>query len=220
MKALKRANEQLADYSKNLEGRVEERTQELQEKNQELEVANQHVQEATQRKSQFLAGMSHELRTPLNSIIGFSEVLLEKMFGELNEKQEDYLHDVVSSGRHLLSLINDILDLSKVEAGRMELGLEVFDLKAVLEGSLVMVRERAMAQDITLSLDIADDIDTIIGDERKVKQILFNLLSNAVKFTPDSGKVGIQARKLGAAVRIAVWDTGIGIAREDQKTHF
>ena len=214
--SLEAANAQLEDYSRNLERMVEERTLELQEKNHELEEANQHVQDATQRKSQFLAGMSHELRTPLNSIIGFSEVLLEKMFGELNDKQEDYVKDVVSSGRHLLSLINDILDLSKVEAGRMELELGVFDLRAVLEGSLVMVRERAVAHTIRLSLDLADEIDTIIGDERKVKQILFNLLSNAVKFTPDAGKVGIQAKKLGDAVRIAVWDTGIGIAREDQ----
>src|SRR5262249_38312910 len=158
----------------------------------------------------FLANMSHELRTPLNAIIGFSEVLLDKMFGDLNAKQEEYLDDVLSSGRYLLSLINDILDLSKVEAGMLELG--TFDLRQLLEGSLVMVKERAQAHGITLSLETTDDIDTLTGDERKVKQILFNLLSNAVKFTPDRGKVGITATRADAMVQVAVWDTGVGIA--------
>ena len=219
-KNLEKANDQLEDYNQNLRQMVEDRTHALQEKNQELETANSQVQEANYRKSQFLANMSHELRTPLNSIIGFSEVLLEKMFGDLNDKQEDYLNDVVSSGRHLLSLINDILDLSKVEAGKMDLELGEFTLREVLEGSQVMVRERALAHAIALSLDIADDIDTLVGDERKVKQVLFNLLSNAVKFTPDKGKVGIQARKTDDTIRVAVWDTGIGIAREDQQKIF
>lgn len=164
--------------------------------------------------------MSHELRTPLNAIIGFSEVLLEKMFGELNEKQEEYLQDILSSGRHLLSLINDILDLSKVEAGKMELEPSVFDLRKLLEGSLVMVKERALAHGIALSLDIADDIDTFIGDERKIKQILFNLLSNAVKFTPEKGKLGVTAKKTNGVVQISVWDTGIGIAVEHQQRIF
>ena len=219
-KNIKKANEQLENYNEDLRQMVEERTQALQEKNQELEVANAQVQEANNRKSQFMANMSHELRTPLNSIIGFSEVLLEKMFGELNDKQEEYLDDVVSSGRHLLSLINDILDLSKVEAGKMELEVGEFSLRTVLEGSLVMVREQALGHGITLSLDIADDIDTLVGDERKIKQILFNLLSNAVKFTPDKGKVGIQAKKIVGTIRVAVWDTGIGIAREEQQKIF
>ena len=179
----------------------------------QLETANRH-------KSEFLASMSHELRTPLNAIIGFSDVLLEKMFGDLNEKQEEYLQDILSSGHHLLSLINDVLDLSKVEAGKMELEPGVFNLRELLEGSLVMVKERALAHGITLSLDIADDIDTFIGDERKVKQILFNLLSNAVKFTPDKGKAGITAKKTNGAVQVSVWDTGIGIAAEDQQRIF
>ncbi len=179
----------------------------------QLEAANRH-------KSEFLASMSHELRTPLNAIIGFSDVLLEKMFGDLNEKQEEYLQDILSSGHHLLSLINDVLDLSKVEAGKMELEPGVFNLRELLEGSLVMVKERALAHGITLSLDIADDIDTFIGDERKVKQILFNLLSNAVKFTPDKGKAGITAKKTNGAVQVSVWDTGIGIAAEDQQRIF
>jgi PAS domain S-box-containing protein len=186
----------------------------------ELQTAKEVAEAATRHKSEFLANMSHELRTPLNAIIGFSDVLLEKMFGDLNEKQEEYLQDVVSSGRHLLSLINDILDISKVEAGKMELEPGVFNLRDLLEGSLVMVKERALAHGIALSLDIAEDIDTFIGDERKVKQIVFNLLSNAVKFTPDKGKVGITAKTTDGAVQVSVWDTGIGIAAEHQQQIF
>ncbi len=185
-----------------------------------LQQAKEAAEAATRHKSEFLANMSHELRTPLNAIIGFSEVLLEKMFGELNEKQEEYLQDILSSGQHLLSLINDILDLSKVEAGKMELEPAVFNLRELLEGSLVMVKERALAHGLTLSLDIAEDIDTFIGDERKVKQVLFNLLSNAVKFTPDKGKVGVTATKTNGVVQVVVRDTGIGVAAEDQQQIF
>jgi signal transduction histidine kinase/CheY-like chemotaxis protein len=176
----------------------------------QLEAANRH-------KSEFLASMSHELRTPLNAIIGFSEVLLERLFGELNDKQEEYLRDILDSGRHLLSLINDILDLSKVEAGHMEIELGRFSLPEALENGLTMVRERASRHGIALSLGVDPAIDVIEADERKVKQVVFNLLSNAVKFTPDGGQVGITAKlEDGAAVRITVWDTGIGIAPEDQ----
>ena len=185
-----------------------------------LQQAKETAETATRHKSEFLANMSHELRTPLNAIIGFSDVLLEKMFGELNEKQEEYLQDILSSGQHLLSLINDILDLSKVEAGKMELEPAVFNLRELLEGSLVMVKERALAHGLTLSLDIAEDINTFIGDERKVKQILFNLLSNAVKFTPDKGKVSVTVTKTDGVVRVVVRDTGVGIAAEDQQQIF
>jgi CheY-like chemotaxis protein len=185
-----------------------------------LQQAKETAETATRHKSEFLANMSHELRTPLNAIIGFSDVLLEKMFGELNEKQEEYLQDILSSGQHLLSLINDILDLSKVEAGKMELEPAVFNLRGLLEGSLVMVKERALAHGLTLSLDIAEDINTFIGDERKIKQILFNLLSNAVKFTPDKGKVSVTVTKTDGVVRVVVRDTGVGIAAEDQQQIF
>ncbi len=187
--------------------------QELQEKTRQLEIASQH-------KSEFLANMSHELRTPLNAVIGFSEVLLEKMFGDVNEKQEEYLNDILTSGKHLLNLINDILDLSKIEAGKMELEPSTIDIRQLLEGSLTVVKERAHAHGIALSLDMTDDLDTLIADERKAKQIIFNLLSNAVKFTPDNGKVGIRARKVADAVEISVWDTGIGITPEDQQRVF
>jgi signal transduction histidine kinase/CheY-like chemotaxis protein/HAMP domain-containing protein len=187
--------------------------QEIQEKSRQLEIASQH-------KSQFLANMSHELRTPLNAIIGFSEVLLEKMFGEINEKQEEYLNDIFTSGKHLLNLINDILDLSKIEAGKMELEPSTVNLRELLEGSLVVVKERALAHGIKLSLNMSDDIDTLIADERKVKQVVFNLLSNAVKFTPDNGEVSIHARRAESLVEIAVRDTGIGIAPENQQRVF
>ena len=203
-----------------LEEKVQARTEELQRQQEQLQEVNLQLEIANRHKSEFLANMSHELRTPLNAVIGFSEVLLDKMFGDLNAKQEEYLDDILSSGRYLLSLINDILDLSKVEAGRLDLELGTFDLRQLLEGSLVMVKERALAHGITLALEIADDVDTLTGDERKVKQILFNLLSNAVKFTPDGGKVGITASMADAVVQVAVWDTGVGIAADDQQRIF
>ncbi len=186
---------------------------EIEDKSRQLEIANQH-------KSEFLANMSHELRTPLNAIIGFSEVLLERFFGEVNEKQEDYLKDIHSSGRHLLSLINDILDLSKVEAGRMELELSSFDLAAAIANAITLIRERAQRHGIALGLDLAPDLGTITADERKLKQILLNLLSNAVKFTPDGGRVEVQAARGDDSVTVAVRDTGIGIAPGDQEAVF
>jgi GAF domain-containing protein len=185
----------------------------IQTKSQQLEVASQH-------KSEFLANMSHELRTPLNAIIGFSEVMLERMFGDLNERQEEYLKDILSSGRHLLSLINDILDLSKIEAGRMELERGVFSLRTALENGVTMVRERASRHGIALEVAIGDDLDAVAGDERKVKQVVYNLLSNAVKFTPDGGRVDVRAARQDGAVQVTVRDTGIGIAPEDQERIF
>jgi signal transduction histidine kinase len=186
---------------------------EIQDKSRQLEVANKH-------KSDFLANMSHELRTPLNAIIGFSEVLIEKMFGETNAKQDEYLRDIHTSGQHLLSLINDILDLSKVEAGRMELELSEFHLPAALQNAMTLVRERAQTHGIKLALRVDEDVGQIRADERKVKQILLNLLSNAVKFTPDGGRVEVNAHMNAEAVEISVADTGIGIAPQDQETVF
>ncbi len=186
---------------------------EIQDKSRQLEIANQH-------KSEFLANMSHELRTPLNAIIGFSEVLLERMFGELNEKQDDYLKDIFSSGKHLLSLINDILDLSKIEAGRMELDVENFDVPSALDNALTLVRERAQRHGITLGLEVDPAVGEMRADERKFKQILLNLLTNAVKFTPDGGKVDVRARLADGVLQVAVADTGIGIAAADQAAVF
>src|SRR3954465_11576251 len=164
--------------------------------------------------------MAHELRTPLNAIIGFSEVLLERLFGDLNEKQDDYLKDIHSSGRHLLQLINDILDLSKVEAGRMELELSTFDLSEAVSNAMTLVRERAQRHGIMLGQQVDPKLGEITADERKFKQILLNLLSNAVKFTPDNGRIDGSARADGDNVVIAVHDTGIGIATKDQEAVF
>jgi GAF domain-containing protein len=186
---------------------------EIQEKSAQLEVANQH-------KSEFLANMSHELRTPLNAIIGFSEVLSERMFGEVNEKQLEYLKDIHESGRHLLSLINDILDLSKIEAGRMELDVSTFDLPSALSNAMTLIRERAQRHGIGLGLEVDESLGSFSGDERKFKQIMLNLLSNAVKFTPDGGKVDVSAKKYNGQIEVAVRDTGIGIAPEDQTAVF
>jgi signal transduction histidine kinase/HAMP domain-containing protein len=186
---------------------------EIQEKSAQLEVANKH-------KSEFLANMSHELRTPLNAIIGFSEVLSERMFGEINEKQADYLKDIHESGRHLLSLINDILDLSKIEAGRMDLEISTFDLPTALSNAMTLVRERAQRHGIALSLEVDKRLGAFQADERKFKQIVLNLLSNAVKFTPDGGSVDVSARKHNGKIEVAVRDTGIGIAPQDHAAVF
>jgi len=186
---------------------------EIQDKGRQLEIANQH-------KSEFLANMSHELRTPLNAIIGFSEVLLERLFGDLNDKQDDYLKDIHSSGKHLLSLINDILDLSKIEAGRMDLETSTFNVALALSNALTLVRERAQRHGIALTQEVDAKLGDIVADERKFKQILLNLLSNAVKFTPDGGRIDVSARHDDGQAVIAVRDTGIGIAATDQATVF
>jgi GAF domain-containing protein len=186
---------------------------EIEDKSRQLEVASQH-------KSEFLANMSHELRTPLNAIIGFSEVLTDRMFGELNEKQEEYLKDIYASGTHLLSLINDILDLSKIEAGRMELELTEFDLPTAIENALMLVRERAGRRSLALQTNIDDRLGQIQADERKVRQVVLNLLSNAIKFTPEGGRIDVGAVSKDGFVEISVSDTGIGIAPEDQEKVF
>ena len=186
---------------------------EIEDKSRQLEIASQH-------KSEFLANMSHELRTPLNAIIGFSEVLSERMFGAINAKQAEYLSDILESGRHLLSLINDILDLSKIEAGRMELELSDFDLPSTIENTLILVRERAVRRGIELGRAVDEHLGTVRADERKVKQVLLNLLSNALKFTSEGGRIDVRAVVRDATAEISVTDTGVGIAAEDQEAVF
>jgi len=186
---------------------------EVERKSAELESANRH-------KSEFLANMSHELRTPLNAIIGFSEVLSERMFGELNEKQADYLKDIHASGQHLLSLINDILDLSKIEAGRMELEVTEFDLLRAIDNALTLVRERAARRSIALHTTVDERLERVQGDERKIRQVLLNLLSNAIKFTPEGGTIEVGAKPVNGSVEVSVSDTGVGIAPEDQEAVF
>jgi signal transduction histidine kinase len=192
---------------------VNRMSDELQRVYRELELASEH-------KSQFLATMSHELRTPLNAIIGFSEVLHEQMFGELNERQLAYVQDVLEAGKHLLSLINDVLDLAKVEAGKMELELSEIALADVLRSAVSMHAERASRGGIELSLSSEPDAITVAADARRIRQIVFNLLSNAVKFTPPQGRVDISARLADGQVAIAIADTGPGIPATELETIF
>jgi signal transduction histidine kinase len=204
--SLNRMAASLEELITGLEHKVAERTR-------ELEIASKH-------KNEFLANMSHELRTPLNAIVGFSQVLRQKLFGDVNEKQEEYLDDILSSADHLLSLINDILDLSKVEAGQVELEVGTFSLREALERGVVMVREKAMKNGVALKLELDPSVDLVDGDERRIRQVVFNLLSNAVKFTPSGGRVDVSTAREDGEVRVAVKDTGAGIARNDQERIF
>lgn len=194
----------------------------IKESAAELEVAMRSAQVANQAKSDFLASMSHELRTPLTSILGLSEVLQEEYFGKLNSKQKQYLNDIQESGQHLLLLINDILDIAKIEAGKMELELGPVVVKELLENSLIMIKEKAGKHNIKLDVDLAPEIKglKIQADERKLKQIIFNLLSNAVKFTPDGGRIQLGASCEDEKLAVAVTDTGIGISLEKREKIF
>ena len=188
--------------------------------NAALTQATREVEAASRHKSEFLANMSHELRTPLNAVIGFADVLDQRMFGDLNAKQTDYVGDIATSGRHLLDLVNDILDLSKVEAGRLELEPSEFEPADTIEGALGLIRERAARHGIAVSADLPPGLGTVVADERKIRQVLLNLLSNAVKFTPDGGSIRVTASASGGDVRVSVRDSGIGIAAEDQAAVF
>jgi signal transduction histidine kinase len=227
------ALEELRDLNASLETIVADRTRELSLKNLELERANR-------QKSEFLAMMSHELRTPLNAIIGFSELLNDGVVGDISQEQRSCIEDIFSQGQHLLSLINDILDLSKVEAGMMELELSEVDIPGLVQSSLSFVKARAANHAIKLAIDLDPGLGTIKADTKKLKQVLVNLLSNAVKFTKDGGEVRILVRLVSAEafnqvlehesvgaladralsferfVRIVVEDTGIGIPKEER----
>jgi two-component system, NtrC family, sensor kinase len=203
-----------------LEQQVEDRTRELQRALAELSQKSRELEVASEHKSEFLANMSHELRTPLNAIIGFSQVLRQRLFGPVNAKQEEYLDDILSSGNHLLSLINDILDLSKVEAGQVELEVSTLSLREALERGVVMVRESATKRGLHLSLEPAPDVDLVQGDERRLRQVIFNLLSNAVKFTPEGGSVVVASARVNGHVQVSVTDTGPGVAPEDRERIF
>jgi signal transduction histidine kinase/CheY-like chemotaxis protein len=205
--------EKLKSSYESLEQKVEERTE-------ELAITNEQLQEASQAKSEFLANMSHELRTPLNSIIGFSEVLQDKTFGELNEKQTRYIGNILTSGKHLLELINDILDISKVEAGKVELKYEEFSLLDLLSESQTLVNTMASKKNISLESKVEEGITRITADLTRLKQIMYNLLSNAIKFTPDGGRVSVDAKSSDDMAQISVEDTGIGIRKEEQEKVF
>jgi PAS domain S-box-containing protein len=197
----KEAEEALMKAKEELETRVIDRTMDITRANRDLENARAAAEAANNAKSEFLANMSHELRTPLNHIIGFTELVVDKNFGDLNETQEEYLSDALHGSKHLLSLINDILDLSKVEAGKLELEPTDINLKMLLENSLIMVREKATKNHITLLTHIDEISQTITADERKLKQIMYNLLSNAMKFTPENGEVRLEARMVDYSIQ-------------------
>jgi len=187
----------------------------LEKAHEELQGLAAELKRATRAKSEFLANMSHELRTPLNSINGFSEILYDETFGSLNEKQKKYVEYVLTSGKHLLLLINQILDMSKVEAGKMKLTLSSLPMKSLLNDISLLVADMVSKKKLQMLLEIAEDLPNIEGDELKVKEVLYNLLSNAIKFTPDGGKIGMRAKKADAKIEIEVWDTGVGIASEN-----
>jgi signal transduction histidine kinase len=208
-----RMTERLRESYATLEQKVRDRTR-------DLAAANERLREATLAKSRFLANMSHELRTPLNAIIGFSDLLLQRVPGELTAKQEGYVRDVLDSGKHQLALVNDILDLSKVEAGRMELDTSTFPLEHAVATAAALVREQAVRRGIRFDVQVDPAIGAVTADERKLKQILLNLLSNAVKFTPPGGRVDLTARRADGIAEIAVHDTGRGISRDDQARIF
>jgi len=200
----------LADERNQLAKRVEERAADLIR-------ANTNLARALRVKDEFLANMSHELRTPLNAILGLSESLGEQIAGPLNEKQQKYITTISESGRHLLSLINDILDLAKIEAGQITLDINKVDIQSVCEASLRMIKQLAQNKHQDVTLEIDDDIGLIWADERRLKQMIVNLLSNAVKFTPEDGKIGLEVHgnKNENEVMIAVWDNGIGMKEKD-----
>ena len=187
----------------------------LEKAHEELKALAAELKRAARVKSEFLANMSHELRTPLNSINGFSEVLCDETFGPLNAKQKQYVNNVLTSGKHLLLLINQILDMAKVEAGKMKLALSSLPMKSLLKDISMLVADMVSKKKIEMSLEIAEDLPNIEADELKVKEIIYNLVSNAVKFTPDGGKIGMRAKKIGSEIEVVVWDTGVGIAAEN-----
>ena len=192
----------------------------LEKAHEELQELAVELKRATRAKSEFLANMSHELRTPLNSINGFSEVLYDETFGPLNEKQKKYINNILTSGKHLLLLINQILDMAKVEAGKMNLVLTNLPTKSLLNEISLLVADMASKRRIEMLLEISEDLPDIEADELKVREIIYNLLSNAVKFTPEGGKIGMRAKKTDSGIEIVVWDTGIGIAPENAEKIF
>jgi signal transduction histidine kinase len=220
---LRRAEAALREARDGLELRVRERTAELARTHdslQDLEAENRRMQDAARMQSEFLANMSHELRTPLNAIIGFSDLMYGGVTGSLNAEQREFLGDILSSSRHLLGLINDVLDLAKVESGTLVVVPQAVDLNRVIAEVSDIVRGLATGRSVELDLHLAADLGSVVVDPAKLKQILYNYISNALKFTPEGGRVTVRAELVGEAFRVEVEDTGIGIAKEDLRHLF
>jgi signal transduction histidine kinase len=213
-------NVALQEANSDLEHRVQERTAALEIHSLKLDRTNEELLSATRVKSDFLANMSHELRTPLNSINGFSEVLYDEAFGPLNEKQKTYVQNILTSGKHLLLLINQILDTSKIEAGKMRLDLSPVDIKNLLKDISQLMANLVAKKNLQMAIEVSEELPTIEADELKTKQIIYNLLSNAVNFTPVGGKIGLRSKRTGSAIEIVVWDSGVGIAEENMDKIF
>ncbi|RMG72031.1 MAG: hypothetical protein D6710_05335, partial [Nitrospirae bacterium] len=236
---------QLQEHREHLEELVKKRTVELERATKQAMDMARQARAASLAKTTFLANMSHELKTPLNAIIGFSEVLLDKHYGELNSIQEEYINDILSSAQHLLSLIEDILDLSKIEVGKMELHKEYVNIRELIERSLVMIKQKSIKHGLKVSTSIEEIPDVVVVDEKKIKQVLFNLLTNAAKFTPDGGNIKVEASVVNKKwiaenvpalfkedvynsisqdveryIRVSVADTGIGIKADSIKKIF
>jgi len=218
--AVRHGTPEKADFAIATHDEIQDLGMAMSEMVHNLADANIALREASKHKSEFLARMSHELRTPLNAVIGFSELLLERAVGDLTTKQEEYLRDIRNSGAHLLSLINDILDLSKIEAGRMELHFSETNLAEVVESALTTLRPLIEQKRLDVSAALDPAASAVRADKVRLKQILFNLLSNAAKFTPDNGKIRVGARRINDDVELTVVDTGPGIAPEDQSKLF
>ncbi len=187
----------------------------------EAEIAREAAEAANKAKSDFLAGMSHELRTPLNSIIGFSEIMRDGLAGQVSGRQREFVDHIHESGTHLLSLINDVLDLSKIEAGKMELNPEELPVGELIENSLSLFKEKALKQNLRITTEMEEGVVAVYADRRLLKQVLFNLIGNAIKFTPDGGSIHLNVRKADHnSLEFSVADTGIGISQEDRDKLF
>jgi len=214
--SLEQANHAALESNEQLRAEIAQRKR----AQEELEQATAAAEAANHAKSEFLANMSHELRTPLNAVIGFSDILAEEVCGPLNETQQEYVGDILESGKHLLSLVNDILDLAKIESGTMDMEWDTIALPGLIERIAQMFRERALRHGIRLRVELGPDLEAVRTDERRLKQLLYNFLSNALKFTPEGGEIVIDVRRLGDDVRISVADTGVGIPLAEQERIF
>ncbi|GAI22141.1 unnamed protein product, partial [marine sediment metagenome] len=217
--SLKKSRDELQQWGEELERRVHERTAELEQRSQELADTNVSLEEMSRHKSQFLANMSHELRTPLNSIIGYTKLMLDGLEGDISEEQREDLHTVYTNSKYLLELINGLLDLSKIEAGKVVLSYQTFSISELLAGVIPSMEQLAREKGLTLTYSVAPDIDHLYADKAKTKQVLINILGNAVKFT-NEGSIKLDVAESDGDFIFSVTDTGIGIKEKDLEAIF